>query len=278
MRSLDYQGHRLRYVDRGSGEPILFVHNGGISHRLWDYQLAEFESSHRVVAPDLLGCGESDRPAIRYSAEDYVAQVAHLAGHLQLERFHLVGCCLGGGVVLDFARRHPERVLSVSVVAAATPKTIAAGPFGAIEAISAPGSRLRNAIWRVCETRPGRWLVSQLFYRVQCGRQALSDRSFRDHVRRMYSTDGQWRAFCNTDYSGFAALDALDGAARSLPPTLMMWGRDNLVLRPSAGAELAAAIRPDRVEFWDDCGYMLMRERPLDTNRVLREFIEAHAA
>jgi pimeloyl-ACP methyl ester carboxylesterase len=277
MRTLYYRDYRLRYVDRGSGDPIMFVHNGGLSHRLWDHQLAEFEGSHRVIAPDLLGWGESDRPDIRYSAEDYVAQVAALADHLQLDSFHLVGSCLGGGIVLDFARRHPNRVCSVTAIGPVTPRTIASGPFGLFERISSPGSWLRGLMWRFCETGPGRWFASRLLFRLQRGEQAVAeDPSFRRHVKRLQGTEGQWRVLANTDYSGFAAVDHVGDGARALPPTLLMWGRENRVLRASAGEELADALDPERAEFWDGCGYFLMRERPGDTNRVLREFIAAH--
>ena len=276
MRTLKHGGHRLRFYDQGSGDPIVFVHNGALSHRLWDYQLEYFEHSHRVVAPDLLGLGGSDRPEILYTAEDYVAQVEQLVDHLGLDRFDLVGCCLGGSVALELARRDPRRVRTLSVVTAATPNTIAAGPFGPFEALSTAGSRRRRALGRLCDSPLGRWAMTRAFYRYQCGPRALADPSFKAHVTRLYRSEGQWRVFCNTSYEGFAALDHFRKPP-GFPPTLMMWGERNPILPARAGRELAAAVEPEREEFWADCGYMLMRERPDDTNRVLEEFLAAAA-
>ena len=273
MISVDYRGYRTRVVDRGRGKPIVFVHNAGVSHRLWDHQLARFERSHRVVAPDLLGLGDSDRPEIVYTADLYVGQVEHLVDHLDLEGFHLVGCCLGGGIALEYARRHPGRVQTLSVITAATPGTIASGIFGPAEAVSKPGSRRRDLIWRLCDTAPGRWAMTRAFYRAQCGPKVLADAAFKDYVRRLYRSEGQWRVFCNTSLAGFGHLDAFVKPP-GFPPTLVMWGERNPILRADAGRRLTAAIRPERSEFWEDAGYMLMREHPQRTNQVLADFFE----
>ena len=276
MQTLHCDGAALRYVDRGSGDPIVFVHNGALSHRLWDHQLAHFERTRRVIAPDLLGHGESDRPRRIYTADDFASQIQGLVDHLGLPTFDLVGCCLGGGAALEFARRQPRRVRTLSLVTAVTPRTIASGLFGLFERITWPGSPAREAAWRAFESRPGRWAMSRVFLRLQCGRRASADRSFRDHALRMYSSEGEWRVFCNVDYSSFAPLDGFRKPP-GFPPTLVMWGNDNRILRPGAGRELAAAIECDRSEFWDGCGYMIMRERPAETNRTLEEFIGRHS-
>jgi pimeloyl-ACP methyl ester carboxylesterase len=277
MHSMFFRGHRLRFVDRGDGEPIVFLHNGAVSHRLWDHQLAHFERSHRVVAPDLLGHGESDRPEIVYTAEDFVDQVEQLTDHLELERLHLVGCCLGGGIALEIARRQPERVKTLSVITAATPKVNASGPFGPFERFTKPGSRARSLLASACDGRLGRRVMAWAFRRWQSGERVLQDASFKDHVGELYAREGEWRVFCNYDLGGFAHLDVLtkpDG----FPPTLLMWGEQNPILKASAGRELAAVLQPERVEFWDDCGYMLMREYPDRTNAVLAEHFSGSAA
>lgn len=267
---MDYRGHRTVYVDEGRGEPIVFVHNGGVSHRLWDLQLEHFRRSHRVVAPDLLGHGESDRPQLLYTAEHFVGQLEELVDGLELERFHLVGCCVGGGVGLEYARRHPARVRTLTAITVATPATVRSGLFAPFERVSRPGTRRRDLIARLCETDSGKACLSWVCRRYQCGPEALKDAKFREHIERLHHTDGQWRVFCNTSIASFAHLDEFERPA-GFPPTLLMWGGRNPILRDSAGRALAAVLRPERLEFWDDCGYMLMRERPGETNRALGE-------
>jgi pimeloyl-ACP methyl ester carboxylesterase len=119
--------------------------------------------------------------------------------------------------------------------------------------------------------------MSRAFLSLQCGPRALADRSFREYVLGMYGSDGEWRVFCNVDYGSFADLDGFPKPP-GFPPTLVLWGSNNRMLRASAGRELAAALEAERDECWDDCGYMIMREQPSDTNRILEEFIGRHAA
>ena len=60
LRRLVVRGHSVRYLDRGQGEPLVFVHNGGMDHRLWEAQVAHFAPGRRVIALDLPGFGASD--------------------------------------------------------------------------------------------------------------------------------------------------------------------------------------------------------------------------
>lgn len=272
MQTIPYAGQRVKFLDRGSGEPIVFLHNGALGHRLWDYQIEHFAAAHRVVAPDFVGHGESDRPVGVYRADDFVGQVEHLADHLGLGRFHLVGCCLGGSVALEYARRCPARIRTLSLITAATPSVIASGPLGLFERVSRPGTRVRDRLARYAESPVGTWLMTKSMLRAQCGPRALSDQSFREYVEHAYRSPGEWRVFCNVVYASFAHLDDLRKPP-GFPPTLLMWGADNPILKSAAGRQLAGRLMPQRTEFWDGCGYMLMRERPTDTNRVIAEFI-----
>jgi pimeloyl-ACP methyl ester carboxylesterase len=225
----------------------------------------------------LLGHGESDRPATVYTADDFVGQLRHLVDELGLDTFHLVGCCLGGAVALEYARRHPTQVRTLSLVTATTPNVIASGAFGPFERLTRPGTAPRDLLWRALETRPGRRLMSAAMSRWQCGARALADQSFREYVEGLYRSPGEWRVFCNVDYRTFAHLDDFRRPA-SFPPALVLWGNENPIIKAHAGRELAARIGAERAEFWDGCGYMIMRERPTDTNRLLGDFFASARA
>jgi pimeloyl-ACP methyl ester carboxylesterase len=272
-----YADSRVRFVDRGSGEAVVFLHNGALGHRLWDCQLQHFARSRRVIAPDFLGHGGSDRPEKLYTADDFVGQLGHLIDELGLDTFHLVGCCLGGAVALEYARRHPTQVRTLSLVTATTPNVIASGFFGPFERLTRPGTAPRDLLWRALETPPGRRIMSAAMSRWQCGARALADQSFREYVEGLYRSPGEWRVFCNVDYRTFAHLDSFRRPA-GFPPTLVLWGAENPIIKAHAGRELAARIGADRTEFWDGCGYMIMRERPTETNRLLEEFFASPRA
>ena len=86
MKTLDFGGYRVRYVASGHGTPMVFLHNGGSSHHIWDRQLSHFSRDHRVVVLDMLGFGQSDCPLIPYTVEMYAKQLAALLAAEKLER------------------------------------------------------------------------------------------------------------------------------------------------------------------------------------------------
>ena len=66
MKSLSIGSNTVKYVEFGSGDPMLFLHNGGSGHWVWHYQIQHFANKYRVFAFDMLGCGASDRPNVTY--------------------------------------------------------------------------------------------------------------------------------------------------------------------------------------------------------------------
>lgn len=113
---------RLSVVDLGPREAptALFLH-GGAGHLLqWHHQLTYFSERLRVVSYDMRGHGESEAPGSRYSFEETVTDLESLVAELDLPpQFHLVAHSYGGAVAVEFARRHPDRLLGVTLVATA---------------------------------------------------------------------------------------------------------------------------------------------------------------
>lgn len=106
-------GARIHYVRAGQGIPVVLLHAGVADHRMWEPQIREFVEQYDVIAPDMRGFGQSELPAERWSP---VADVMGLIDELHLKPVHLVGCSMGGGVAIDFALVHAERVSKLVVV------------------------------------------------------------------------------------------------------------------------------------------------------------------
>ncbi len=107
-------GIETNYHDEGRGPAILFIHGSGPGVSAWaNWRLTvpALSSSYRVVAPDMVGFGFSDRPAgAAYTKETWVAQAVGLLDALGIEKAHVVGNSFGGAIALALAIRHPERV------------------------------------------------------------------------------------------------------------------------------------------------------------------------
>ena len=107
-------GIETNYHDLGSGFPVLMIHGSGPGVSAWaNWRLVmpALSKARRVIAPDMLGFGYTERPAgIRYNLDAWVAHAVGLLDSLKIEQADLVGNSFGGALSLAIAVRHPRRV------------------------------------------------------------------------------------------------------------------------------------------------------------------------
>ena len=110
------RGARLHYRDTGGGgTPVVLLHPASGSDRIWAYQQPEFaEAGYRVIAWSRRGHAGSD-PVSDADPGTAAADLHAIVQHLGVTRFHLAGCAAGGGIALDYALSHPDRLLSLVV-------------------------------------------------------------------------------------------------------------------------------------------------------------------
>ncbi len=104
---------RIAYEAAGAGPTVVFMHGIGGNRSNWREQLAALAPEFRAVAWDARGYGDSDDYAGPLAFPDFAADLLRLLDHLDVERAHLVGLSMGGGVALDAALKAPERFASV---------------------------------------------------------------------------------------------------------------------------------------------------------------------
>ena len=111
-RWLEVDGLRMHYVDEGAGDPVLLLHGEPTWSFLWRASILPLARRHRVVAPDLIGFGRSDKPTDVgwYSYDGHVASIERLVDVLGLERITLVVHDWGGPIGLRFAVEHEALV------------------------------------------------------------------------------------------------------------------------------------------------------------------------
>ena len=119
--SFDSDGVQIHYADRGAGEPVILIHGfTGSYARHWESPgviAALTTAGYRAIAIDCRGHGQSAKPreASRYGLE-MVGDVVRLLDHLNLERAHLVGFSMGGAIVSQLLVRHPDRLLTATLI------------------------------------------------------------------------------------------------------------------------------------------------------------------
>lgn len=110
-------GVRLYCQDLGSGPAVVLVHGGCMSHRVWESQVnALVEAGFRVIAPDLRGHGDSDKPVGPYTAQRYADDLAALLDAREIDECVLVGWSLGATIAATFAGCYGDRLSGLILV------------------------------------------------------------------------------------------------------------------------------------------------------------------
>lgn len=117
METRTPDGVTLRFDEAGEGDPaIVFVHGWCCSRDNWRQQVAHFSRSHRVIALDQRGHGESDKPDQDYTIDGFVEDLAWFIGDRGLDRPVVVGHSMGGAIAMNLARKHPQLTRGVVMV------------------------------------------------------------------------------------------------------------------------------------------------------------------
>jgi pimeloyl-ACP methyl ester carboxylesterase len=112
----DAKGVKIHFLIEGTGEPVVLIHGLDSSARVnWQMPgtIDALAKDHQVIAIDLPGYGESDKPADPAAyGEQWVDDVILLLNHLNIRKAHIVGYSMGGMVALKLIAEHPDRVIS----------------------------------------------------------------------------------------------------------------------------------------------------------------------
>ncbi|WP_017240282.1 alpha/beta fold hydrolase [Streptomyces sp. SS] len=217
------------YEDRGTGPALLLVHGHPFDHTMWQPQIDRFSRTHRVIAPDLRGYGDSPLGAMTESTDlgEFAEDLVELLDQLRIEDCVLAGLSMGGQIAMELYRRHPERVRGL----------VLADTFPAAE--TEDGKKARNAMADRLLREGMRGYADEVLDRMV----APYNTHAAPHVHRM---------MCATDPVAAAAAlrgraerpDYRETLAAATVPALVVVGRDD-TYTPVADAEEMHALLPD---------------------------------
>src|SRR4051794_4133604 len=109
--------YTLRYVDVGSGTPVVLIHGLAGDHTAWLAQIEVLRQKHRVIAFDNRGAGQSTQVDEPISTQDMARDTLQLMDHCKIQRAHVVGRSMGGAIAQHMALMAPARVASLALCA-----------------------------------------------------------------------------------------------------------------------------------------------------------------
>lgn len=117
-RRITVQGAELAYVDEGSGEPVLFLHGNPTSSYLWRNVMPHLAKDARIIAPDLIGMGDSEKIDSEYRYVDHYRYLSGFIEALGLDKVTLVLHDWGSGLGFHWAKQNPDKVKAIAFMEA----------------------------------------------------------------------------------------------------------------------------------------------------------------
>ena len=266
-------GHDVAYRQAGSGPVLVMIHGIAGSSSTWVPVMPLLAERFTIIAPDLLGHGESAKPRGDYSLGAYASGTRDLLGVLGHERATVVGHSLGGGVAMQFAYQFPQmaerlvligsgglgKEVSLLLRALSLPGTEYVLPAGLAPQIHAVVGSLGRVLGRFgLRADPFLGEVWDAWSRLT---DVRAQRAFIHTIRAVIDVAGQ----------RVSARDRLYLAHEV--PTLIIWGDRDAVI-PVEHAHVAHELMPgSRLEVVAGAGHFLPLERPELVDNLLRDFM-----
>jgi pimeloyl-ACP methyl ester carboxylesterase len=262
---------RLYYEEEGKGTPVLLIHGFGASTYTWRHIAPELARNHRVIAVDLKGFGQSDKPFDgRYSVFDQADLLAQLIEDKDLHNLTLVGHSFGGGVALLLALEADHRLEGriaklVLLDSIAYPQNIPMF-FRLLDVplVSQLGVRmvppsvqtrvaLRIAYFDDSKIDPDEVETYAAPLKTAAGKHAII------HSARQIMPDD---------------LARISERYKSIElPTLIVWCDHDRIVPLEVGLKLRRTLPNSTLRLVEDCGHMPQEEQPATTLKLLRAFI-----
>jgi pimeloyl-ACP methyl ester carboxylesterase len=276
LHSVTLHGNRVAYRDEGDSgaEPLLLIHGVAGCSGAWGPLIGHLSQKYRVIAPDLLGHGDSDKPRTDYSLGAFAVLLRDFLDMLDISSATLVGHSLGGGIALQFVHQHREYCRRLVLVNS--------GGLGAdvsmpLRVLSAPGAEV---LLSLISSRPALYFGWTLWPKITT-RPMESSRAQERREKYSALADPEVRqAFLRTlrsvvDIHGqtVSALDKLPHLVGQMP-TLLVAGAQDRVIPPAHAHDAHAVLPGSRLEVLPDAGH----HPQLDCPEALAELIDQFVA
>ena len=275
LREITLHGHRVCYRSTGEGSPIVLIHGITSSSSNWAAVAERLAEHYTVLAPDLVGHGESAKPRGDYSMGSFASGVRDLMVALDIQRATIVGHSLGGGVAMQFAYQFPELAERLALVSSGG---LGRGVHSFLRAATLPGSELVIPLLASRRVIAAGRAVGRALDRVgvKLGNDVVE--MARGHASL---NDPETRAaFVHTlrasiDPAGqrVRATDRLYLATRL--PLLIIWGARDRIIPLAHGLRAHELVPGSRMEVFERSGHFPHLDEPERFAQTLRDWVES---
>ena len=269
-------GVKLHYVTQGEGDLMLMLHGFPEFWYSWRHQIPEFAKDYKVVALDLRGYNDSDKPADKsaYVMDEFILDVEGVIKGLGYDKCILVGHDWGGAIAWNFAYAHPEMVERLIILNLPHPAKFAEGMRNPQQLLRSsymfffqipwlPEFLIQSSDYQPIETAIKGMAVNKSAFSkedLEAYKDAAAKRGAMTATLNYYRNIFQQR-MTSQDWS---VLEV---------PTLMIWGEKDTALGKELTYGTEAYVRDFKIKYIPDCSHWVQQEKPELVNQYMREFL-----
>jgi pimeloyl-ACP methyl ester carboxylesterase len=263
-KSAEANGIRTNYLESGSGDQtVVLIHGSGpgvTSYANWRLVIPSLAEHFRVIAPDMVGFGFSDRPdGVSYGLDTWADQTVGLMDALGIQKAHMVGNSFGGGIALRIATQHPDRV----------GKLVLMGSMGV-------PFQITEGLERVWGYEPSVENMREVLNTFVHNQERIDDELARSRYEGSIQPGFQEAfsaMFPAPRQRWVEAMTVADDDLKQLTnPTLIVHGREDAVIPVSNSYYLEGILPNADLSVYANCGHWSMIERNADFNRQVLDF------
>lgn len=261
-------GTTIAWGEMGSGDPLVLIHGLMDSHRTWRRVAPVLAERFRVLMPDLPGHGLSGRPEAPYTLEWHAATLSEWMGAIGVDRAHVCGHSLGGGIAQWMVLDHRPRVDRLALVAAGgLGREVAFG----LRLLTVPGLgrnltpwvlRLMPSAMRLLPWAFGNAEPDEIERVAQANRLSGTLESFQTCLTAVVGPGGQT----------VQSLDRIE-EVESLPPIALFWGRWDPMIPVRHGRKAHERLKGSTLDVLSGCGHVPQLEAPAALIHALKAFL-----
>jgi triacylglycerol lipase len=260
-KQVELFGQKIYYLEAGSGPEVILLHGLGGDKGNWRMTLPVLAARFHVYAPDQIGFGQSDKPQINYRVATLVDFLNAFYKKVGIAKATLVGNSLGGWVAMDFALQYPDKVNRLVLVDSggySFKRTGGVAPTREVMLGLNPSSLAGT-----------KQLMAIVFHNKAFSTDGVAEQVFTEHLRK---NDGYTiNSFVDSILRGEDVVDGRLGGIKT--PTLIVWGRDDMLIPLATGKALAEDIGGSQTVVLDDCGHVPQMECAAPFNDALLKYL-----
>ena len=257
-------GYGIRYLDYDSSHSkknLVLLHGIGASAERWSRVVTPLSKYFRVIVPDIIGFGYSDKPSVEYTLDFFLDFLQEFLENLKVSRASIAGSSFGGHLATEYAIRFGRRI----------EKLILTSPAGMIRTSTpALDGYIMAALYPTYEN------AMKAFREMAFDPEVVTEETVLDFVNRMRLPNAKY-AFMST-LLGMRYAPALKGRISDIIcPTLLIWGDSDRMI-PVQYAKEYSEIPDNEIVVIKNCGHTPYIEKPMSFSKAMLKFLVSNDA